>query len=306
MIKSVFPIAAIAMIMLSCSNQGNKETHAKSSYSYGLEAGKELYKSNCFSCHNEHTAPSARLAPTMAEVKAAYNLKNEDAFIKNMTAFIKNPTENTAKLPEAVERYGLMPVMKYKDEDLNNMVHYIFNESFSSDSDVSRKEKTLSQMSPAEKGMHYASTTKSVLGKNLMKALKEKGTIGALEFCNTQAMPLTDSMNSLHNVTIKRVSDRPRNKKNKANEEELEAIAFFKEEVKKGNQLKYIIHESEAAYRFYNPIVSNGMCLQCHGTIGKELTPETNAAIKKRYPSDQATGYGSGEIRGIFSVIFPK
>src|SRR5690554_4696328 len=61
----------------------------------------------------------------------------------------------------------------------------------------------------SEIGFTYASTTKATLGKNLTGAIMEGGTEHALDFCNVQAMPLTDSMSLVHNAKIKRVSDKP-------------------------------------------------------------------------------------------------
>ena len=55
----------------------------------------------------------------------------------------------------------------------------------------------------------------------------------------------------------------------------------------------------------YYPIVTNGLCLQCHGRPGVELQAETQAALRARYPDDQAVGYGVNELRGIFVVSMP-
>lgn len=48
--------------------------------------------------------------------------------------------------------------------------------------------------------------------------------------------------------------------------------------------------------------MTNGMCLQCHGTIGQEVSSETFTKIKELYPKDRATGYGLNELRGIWVV----
>ncbi len=68
-----------------------------------------------------------------------------------------------------------------------------------------------------EIGLGMAKSTQAELGKNLMGAIQKEGALGALEFCNLQAYPLTDSMAEVHNARIRRVSDRPRNQTNQAN-----------------------------------------------------------------------------------------
>src|SRR5690554_2873040 len=45
-----------------------------------------------------------------------------------------------------------------------------------------------------EIGIQYASTTQKALGQKLTQALSKGGAEHALQFCNIQAMPITDSM----------------------------------------------------------------------------------------------------------------
>lgn len=44
-----------------------------------------------------------------------------------------------------------------------------------------------------------------------MNAIREKGSAGAVDFCQLQAIPLTDSISEWEGVRISRVTDRPRN-----------------------------------------------------------------------------------------------
>ena len=56
----------------------------------------------------------------------------------------------------------------------------------------------------------------------------------------------------------------------------------------------------------YYPIVTNQMCLQCHGKAYKDINDATLNKINKLYPNDQATGYLENELRGIFVVEMNK
>lgn len=158
-------------------------------------------------------------------------------------------------------------------------------------------------------GFKYASTTKQTLGKNLMGAIMENGTQHALEFCNVQAMPLTDSMSQVHNAKIQRVSDQPRNQNNAANHKELEQIEHYKSliaEGKTGKDIKPNVEINGDKVHFYYPIITNEMCLQCHGKKNEQVKPETLALLSDLYPEDKATGYGDNEVRGVWSIIFEK
>ena len=137
-----------------------------------------------------------------------------------------------------------------------------------------------------------------------MGAIQKEGVLHALSFCNVQAMPLTDSMATKHNAIIKRVSDKNRNPKNKANSEELEYLSVYKEVLSNGEEPESIVVERGEKVNFYYPIVTNNMCLKCHGTPGQDIQPKTLERIQKLYPNDKAIGYDVNEVRGMWSITF--
>ncbi len=156
----------------------------------------------------------------------------------------------------------------------------------------------------AEIGSNYANATQKELGKNLMGAIQKEGTLGAMEFCNVQAYPLTDSMAVVHKAKIKRVSDKPRNPSNQANDEELGYIESFKTTIASGKEVVPIVSEENGQVRFYSPITTNAMCLQCHGKPIEQIQPATMTKLQELYPEDQAIGYTENEVRGIWAVVF--
>ena len=157
----------------------------------------------------------------------------------------------------------------------------------------------------SEIGLQYAKTTQGLLGKNLMQKIQEEGTVGAMAFCNVEAMPLTKSMATKYNADIKRVSDKNRNPANKANEEELKYIADFKKDAAGNKESTPVLISKGDKVHFYYPIVTNTMCLQCHGKP-EAIKPEVSMKIKSLYPDDLATGYSENEVRGMWSIVFDK
>ncbi|MFD2100494.1 Tll0287-like domain-containing protein [Flagellimonas iocasae] len=156
----------------------------------------------------------------------------------------------------------------------------------------------------AEIGMMYAQETQKVLGKNLKGTIQNKGVAAAVVFCNERAYPLTDSMATQYQANIKRVSDKTRNPENKANAVELEHINTFKRQIAAGDSIKPIVQEKDGQVHFYYPIITNALCLNCHGTPNQNITPEVVAHLSELYPEDQATAYGVDEVRGIWSIVF--
>jgi len=153
-----------------------------------------------------------------------------------------------------------------------------------------------------ETGQNIAMQTKGVLGKNLLHAINTEGTENAITFCSSKAIPLTDSVALSLHAKIKRVSDKNRNPDNKANESELEYIHATKEAISKGETVKPKLTTVGKKQIAYYPIMTNDMCLQCHGQPDQDISPATLSKISELYPDDLAIGYTSDELRGIWVV----
>jgi Protein of unknown function (DUF3365) len=156
------------------------------------------------------------------------------------------------------------------------------------------------------KGKAIATETQKLLAKNLTEAITKGGTGYAIQFCNIQALPLTDSMSKQLNASIKRVSDLPRNTNNNANEKELAYIQAIKSAIEKGETANPQIAASDNEVTGYYPIITNSLCLQCHGNKSTDITKESQNKIASLYPTDKATGYSINQLRGIWVVTMKK
>lgn len=155
-----------------------------------------------------------------------------------------------------------------------------------------------------EEGKKIAEQSQGALGKNLMNAIKAGGTEYAVEFCNIEAIPITDSMATLLGASVQRVTDKPRNPDNLANEAEMEHLKYLKDEMANGNSAKPKVVEINGKMVGYYAIVTNEMCIKCHGDKGVTIEPATFAKIAKLYPADKALGYKVNELRGMWVVKF--
>jgi diguanylate cyclase len=100
-------------------------------------------------------------------------------------------------------------------------------------------------------------------------------------------------------ISIRNVTDRPRNPTNKADSDELEAIRIFAQNPELQERFS-AIHQNNQDYFFYTaPIKIEPYCIQCHGKK-EEVLPY----IASRY--DSAYDYKVGEIRGVTSIKIPK
>lgn len=156
------------------------------------------------------------------------------------------------------------------------------------------------------KGSALAMRTKATLGRNLVRALQDSGAPGAVRFCKTEAANITENATSQVEASVVRVSDRPRNLENAADAMELATIETFRAQLARGESLQPVMRDAGDSIVGYYPIITNGMCLQCHGAKGADIKPETQAAIDAAYPGDRASGYAANQVRGIFVVTMSK
>lgn len=289
--------------MYSCQ-KSNKPSYSKKENSKAVvHPGKKLMETKCYVCHNPSTKHDERIAPPMIAIKKHYLNKDitKKQFIASIQNWIKNPRNENAKMKGAVKKFGLMPQQYFSEETIQQIGDYMFTNEIETPKSFQKH-----QLGYEEKGLKYALATKAVLGKNLIGKIQKEGTLEALAFCNVNALSLTDSVADNLNVNIKRVSDKPRNPKNKANEEELSYINIFKKEILDKKTVEPIVVEKTDKVHVYYPIKTNGMCLQCHGNPKDQIKPTTFSEIKKLYPLDKAVGYNINEVRGIWNVTFNK
>ena len=227
--------------------------------------------------------------------------------------FIKDPTEEKAIMDEAVDSFGVMPIMGIGDEQATAIAEYLFDQEVQSELWYEKEfpiQKAMystdfKEMSYLDRGMQFAMATKSVLGKNLKGKIKTEGTDAALDFCQLNAIPLVDSMQNVLKADIKRVSDKNRNPNNRANEYESEVIDRFKTQLANGEDIVSETKEFDDYVEGYYPIITNQMCLQCHGG-SSDISSSTKDLLSKHYPNDKAIAYNINELRGIWVVRMKK
>lgn len=320
-----------SVVFLACNNATKKDYTAKDTVENSIQEphpGKKLMETYCNACHSPSAAMEDRIAPPMIAVKMHYISENtsKEEFMKAFTSWMKEPTEEKSKMPGAIRKFGVMPYQPYTEDVVEKIGEYLyeydieqpewFEDHFNKGQGKGNGKgmnmrkglgnNELPQATYEEKGLEIALSTKAELGKNLMGKLQKEGPIEALEFCNVRAYPLTDSMATVNNATIKRVSDRYRNPNNKASVKEKAYIQKFQQDIIEGIESKPIMDSTSKKIQFYYPITTNSMCLTCHGIPNNTISKETLSKIKLLYPKDLATGYDVNQVRGIWSIEFEK
>lgn len=145
------------------------------------------------------------------------------------------------------------------------------------------------------------------LSANLQQALDEGGVDHALQFCTVEALPLTDSLSTHFGVTLRRASHKPRNPANRADSLEFTSIQEYLRQIEQSQELTPNIYTTENNIIYHAPIrIPGQLCLNCHGRPGSDISEMNLKVINQLYPSDRATGFKQGDLRGIWSIRFPN
>lgn len=153
-------------------------------------------------------------------------------------------------------------------------------------------------------GQQIAGTTFTALSSQLKAAMERGGVQEAVSYCQLAAHPITDSLSQVYQADIRRITDRPRNPENAASAAERELMKAYQAQLAQEEKLAPQLVIIDGQTRFYAPIVLMDLCQKCHGTVGETIQEDDYAFIKERYPQDQATGYKSGDLRGLWQITF--
>jgi hypothetical protein len=138
------------------------------------------------------------------------------------------------------------------------------------------------------------------LKHELVSAIKQGGLSNGVEVCNSKAPQIAQAL-SVDGWTIKRTSLQTRNASNKANDWELGVLEKFETQLSSGTPISKLlaVESDDEHFNLMKAIETDQVCLACHGSSVDEKTLKTINAL---YPSDSATGFKLGDIRGAFSL----
>ena len=134
--------------------------------------------------------------------------------------------------------------------------------------------------------------------------MKMGGPIAAIQYCNINAMSITDSLASANKVLISRVAEKNRNNSNLISDYDSPIWEHYKTGEQNVKMADTVI-KVDGKRVYYRPIyIANPACLNCHGQKGTDIMDGTVTKIAELYPDDRATGYNLGELRGMWKIEF--
>jgi hypothetical protein len=143
------------------------------------------------------------------------------------------------------------------------------------------------------------------LRDELQSAMSAGGPQKAIAVCHEKALPLTAEIAAQSGWDVGRTALRLRNPANAPDAWELAVLEDFQRRHAAGADATAlaaatIVNDGNTRqFRYMKAITTAPACTLCHGAA---IPPELAEAIRARYPSDQATGFTAGDLRGAFSL----
>jgi hypothetical protein len=142
----------------------------------------------------------------------------------------------------------------------------------------------------------------STLKPELKNAIKTGGPAHAIYVCSERAPAIAQSLSEDTGWNVNRVSLKPRNSQTAIPDTwETKVLQQFDQRQANGESAENMAFAEvvDGKFRFMKAQGVQAVCMNCHAA---EIKPETEAALREKYPLDKARGYSLGQIRGAFSL----
>jgi hypothetical protein len=146
------------------------------------------------------------------------------------------------------------------------------------------------------------------LKDELNQVIQASGPVGAIDICRYRAPTLTAKFSKEYGGRVARTSLKVRNPANTPDKWEKDVLEQFERRKRKGEdpaKIDYhevVEHDGKPQFRYMKAIPAGEVCLTCHGS---KIDPSVAKQINKLYPTDRATGFKQGDLRGAFTLMRP-
>jgi Protein of unknown function (DUF3365) len=144
------------------------------------------------------------------------------------------------------------------------------------------------------------------LNQALQQSLRERGPLGTIEVCASDAPAIAERLSAESGWQIRRTALMLTNPTNAPDAWESSVLEYFERSRRMGADLidleffSIIDEEDQTKFRFMKPVPMGPLCLVCHG---KNVPREVSDAIDARYPGNRGKGFSLGDVRGAVSVF---
>lgn len=152
---------------------------------------------------------------------------------------------------------------------------------------------------PQQQANQLIEQLETQLKSRLMIGLQQ-GPIQAIAICREQAPEIARQL-SVNGITIGRTSHKLRSPDNSSPDWVTPLLERYQHQPAPAAPSHVILDNGDFGY--VKPIYIKPPCLTCHG---QQLSPPLSQQLHTLYPKDAATGFQTGDFRGLFWVRLPQ
>lgn len=159
-------------------------------------------------------------------------------------------------------------------------------------------------------GREVATSIPPKLVAVLQAEITKGGPESAIAVCREKAPQMAKEASAKTGWDIRRVSLKNRNPKAVPDAWERAVLEDFDRRQAAGENPaslekgEVVAEGNGKVYRYMKALPTQGLCVTCHGP-SEQLSPAVKARLSDLYPTDKATGYAPGQIRGAMTLKRP-
>ena len=146
------------------------------------------------------------------------------------------------------------------------------------------------------------------LAAELKKELSINGPVAAMAVCQQIALENAQKISIAKGWRVTRISLKTRNPLlgtpdawEQSSLMDFDRRAAAGEALDKLERAEIVTEPAGRYFRYLKALPVQPLCLSCHGGA-EQIADEVKAALKEKYPHDQAIGYSAGQVRGAISI----
>ncbi|MDO1445746.1 DUF3365 domain-containing protein [Rhodocytophaga aerolata] len=159
-----------------------------------------------------------------------------------------------------------------------------------------------------KRGSQITDTLQQALTRQMQKAVAEKSLTEAAAYCKLEQLEAYKQLQEKHTASIKRVRLKAPKADLLLNEMEKQLLDAYQYNQENKLPLENNVQKSGAEEMLFTApiLVSNTVCLKCHGKVGTDLSGEEYQTLQATYRMDSLVNYSLNQPIAIWSILFPR
>jgi len=156
-------------------------------------------------------------------------------------------------------------------------------------------------------GETATTAVQQALTRKLQAAIPAEGLLEAGRYCQTANLPGADSVGKAYSAAIRRYRLKGEMDTTGLSNKAFQLLDAYRYNAENNLPIDPNV-QGDGPFQLYSaPVVlSDAVCLKCHGQIGSDLTRENYQALAGRYRLDSLVNYKQGQVLAVWLLRFNR